>query len=106
MRGRADERGADGGGETAGGARAARAVLVAVAMFVGGDAVGVTKLPPLDTKVCRALTPLVAVNVVGLSLNTLCLHYVQASFYQVAHARSDEGGRGRTRVDVVGRGWT
>ena len=59
---------------------------MAVALFVGAQAVGLVRLPPLDWAVCRALTPLVAINVVGLSLNTLCLHYVQASFYQVARA--------------------
>lgn len=61
----------------------------AVLLFLTGSVTGLARMPPLDQAVCGQLTPLILINVVGLSLNTLCLNYVQASFYQVGrvHAR-------------------
>jgi len=47
---------------------------------------GLFQLPQVQRKVCVGLLPLVAINVLGLSFNTVCLQYVDASFYQVARA--------------------
>lgn len=65
-------------------------VVVAVLLFLGGSVTGLARMPPLDQAVGGRLTPLILINVVGLSLNTLCLNYVQASFYQVGRV-SREG---------------
>ncbi|KAI3642783.1 hypothetical protein MP228_012338 [Amoeboaphelidium protococcarum] len=40
----------------------------------------------LDIGIIKKLYPLIAINVVGLSLNTLCLKYIDASVYQVARS--------------------
>jgi solute carrier family 35 (GDP-fucose transporter), member C1 len=40
-------------------------------------------IPTTDLETAKKLTPLIAVNVVGLSLNTLCLKTIDASLYQV-----------------------
>jgi GDP-fucose transporter C1 len=43
-------------------------------------------LPHTDMKKARQLWPLIAINVIGLSFNTLCLKYIEASLYQVSCA--------------------
>jgi len=60
-------------------------LIIAVIMF------GITDLLRLfpdrltfDLKICKALVPMVALNVVGLSFSNYTLKYVDASFYQVA----------------------
>jgi GDP-fucose transporter C1 len=58
-------------------------VVVAVILLHLTSAVGVLKAPHMTMEVSKALAPMIAVNVIGLSLNTLCLQYVDASFYQV-----------------------
>jgi GDP-fucose transporter C1 len=40
-------------------------------------------IPKLETQVAKKLVPVVAVNVIGLVFNTLCLRDVEASFFQV-----------------------
>ncbi len=41
-------------------------------------------LPKLDLDAAKKLTPVVAVNIIGLVFNTLCLRDVDASFFQIA----------------------
>ncbi|GFZ52428.1 hypothetical protein JCM24511_10201 [Saitozyma sp. JCM 24511] len=41
-------------------------------------------LPSFHWTVARKLSPLVVINVLGLTFNAICLQYVDASFYQVA----------------------
>jgi len=61
-------------------------VAVAVAILYGADIFGFLKAPKMSWETCRKLTGLIAVNVMGLSFNTLCIQYVDASFYQVARS--------------------
>lgn len=58
-------------------------MLFAVVMLRVCAATGWMQVPKLTWRMTRKLSPLILVNVVGLSLNTLCLQYVDASFYQV-----------------------
>ncbi|KAF9919177.1 hypothetical protein BX616_000030 [Lobosporangium transversale] len=41
-------------------------------------------MPHIRTDVSKALIPLISINVLGLGVNTLCLVYVDTSFYQIA----------------------
>ena len=43
----------------------------------------IRRLPTVQWEKCRKLSSLIAVNVIGLTGNTLCLKYVDASLYQV-----------------------
>ncbi|KAI9342579.1 hypothetical protein BDR26DRAFT_859205 [Obelidium mucronatum] len=61
-------------------------ILVAVILLQLASILGIFKLPLLTLKQCNKMLPLILVNVIGLTLNTLCLQYVDASFYQVARA--------------------
>ncbi|KAJ3393999.1 hypothetical protein HDU84_000498 [Entophlyctis sp. JEL0112] len=61
-------------------------ILVAVFLLMSASALGFYNPPPLDPHVCYPMLPLILVNVTGLTLNTLCLQYVDASFYQIARA--------------------
>jgi len=61
-------------------------VLVAVVFLHISSVFGLLKAPQMSWEVSRALASMIAVNVIGLSLNTLCLQYVDASFYQVARS--------------------
>lgn len=47
---------------------------------------GVFKMPSFAPKTLIRLIPLIAINVVGLSLNTLCLYYADAMMYQIARS--------------------
>jgi len=40
-------------------------------------------MPHIQKDVAKALIPLIAINVLGLGVNTLCLVHVETSFYQV-----------------------
>lgn len=40
-------------------------------------------MPIIQKDVAKALIPLISINVLGLGVNTLCLVYVDTSFYQV-----------------------
>ncbi|KAL3894550.1 MAG: hypothetical protein SGCHY_005211 [Lobulomycetales sp.] len=60
--------------------------LVAVVLISTASLFGIVKLPKVDWDTCRKLVPLVSVNVIGLTFNTLCLKHVDASFFQVARS--------------------
>lgn len=57
--------------------------LTAVLLMHIGNTFGLCSIPPLEWSICKKLGPLIAINVVGLSFNTLCLKFVDASFFQV-----------------------
>lgn len=61
-------------------------LVVAVAILRGAALCRLLTLPPLTWPIMRALTPLIVMNVVGLTLNTLCLNYIDALMYQVARS--------------------
>lgn len=61
-------------------------ILVAVALLQLSHYVGFIRVHSLSYEKCVRLMPLIVVNVCGLMLNTLCLQYVDASFYQVARS--------------------
>ncbi|CAG8553592.1 6767_t:CDS:2 [Funneliformis caledonium] len=61
-------------------------VVMAVILLHFSSIFGILQLPILEKKKCIGLLPLIAINVLGLSFNTICLQYVDASFYQVARA--------------------
>ncbi|KAJ3329595.1 hypothetical protein HDU76_007577 [Blyttiomyces sp. JEL0837] len=58
-------------------------LIVAVFLLRVLAAAGMVRLPLVDVKTCKSMLPLISINVLGLTLNTLCLQYVDASFYQV-----------------------
>ncbi|KAF9177527.1 hypothetical protein BGZ49_005611, partial [Haplosporangium sp. Z 27] len=57
-------------------------MLIAVTLLKFTDYLGVLKMPVLRKDVAKALIPLISINVLGLGVNTLCLAYVDTSFYQ------------------------
>ncbi|KAG0257279.1 hypothetical protein BG011_004046 [Mortierella polycephala] len=59
-------------------------MLIAVVLLKITDAAGLLKMPVIKKDVAKALIPLIAINVLGLGVNTLCLVYVDTSFYQIA----------------------
>ncbi|KAF9355525.1 hypothetical protein BGX34_010424 [Mortierella sp. NVP85] len=59
-------------------------MLIAVLLLKLTDSFGVLKMPQIRTDVSKALVPLISINVLGLGVNTLCLVYVDTSFYQIA----------------------
>ncbi|KAJ3231121.1 hypothetical protein HDU81_003984 [Chytriomyces hyalinus] len=61
-------------------------LLVAVLLLSASSYFGVLQCPIFTTSTCRALAPLIVINVVGLTLNTFCLQHVDASFFQVARS--------------------
>ncbi|CAG8485179.1 4951_t:CDS:2 [Scutellospora calospora] len=61
-------------------------VAFAVILLHISAAFGLFQLPIVQQDICVGLLPLVIINVLGLSFNTVCLQYVDASFYQVARA--------------------
>jgi len=61
-------------------------VIVAVILLHFTGIFGILQLPIIEKQKCIGLLPLIAINVLGLSFNTICLQYVDASFYQVARA--------------------
>lgn len=50
-----------------------------------GMLTGFFKIPEMRLSTCKGLTPLIAINCIGLAFNTYCLQFVDASFYQVAY---------------------
>jgi GDP-fucose transporter C1 len=58
-------------------------MLIAVLLLKVTDSLGVLKMPQIRTDISKALVPLISINVLGLGVNTLCLVYVDTSFYQV-----------------------
>ncbi|KAG0090149.1 hypothetical protein BGZ93_004904 [Podila epicladia] len=59
-------------------------MLIAVLLLRVTDYFGAMKMPSLEKDVAKSLIPLIAINVLGLGVNTLCLVYVDTSFYQIA----------------------
>ncbi|KAF9584889.1 hypothetical protein BGW38_004794 [Lunasporangiospora selenospora] len=59
-------------------------MAIAVLLLKGTDSLGLMKMPRLQKDISKALIPLIAINVLGLGVNTLCLVYVETSFYQIA----------------------
>ncbi|KAF8930257.1 hypothetical protein EDD21DRAFT_378531 [Dissophora ornata] len=59
-------------------------MLIAVVLLRVTNHTGMLKMPEIKTDVAKALIPLIAINVLGLGVNTLCLVYVDTSFYQIA----------------------
>jgi GDP-fucose transporter C1 len=45
-------------------------------------------LPPFDIQLCKTISGVIVVNVVGLVFNTLCLKLVDASYFQVRRPSS------------------
>ncbi|KAG0331887.1 hypothetical protein BG005_005638, partial [Podila minutissima] len=58
-------------------------LVIAVILFQLTDPVGLFKMPKLRHSVAKQLIPLIAINVLGLGINAVCLVYVDTSFYQV-----------------------
>ncbi|CAG8470008.1 7380_t:CDS:2 [Acaulospora colombiana] len=61
-------------------------VFLAIVFLHVSSLFGLFPIPQIQKEVCIGLLPLVTINVLGLSFNTICLQYVDASFYQVARA--------------------
>lgn len=59
-------------------------IIVAVVLLHTAKLMNWIKLPKLEIGVVRQLIPLITINVIGLTMNTLCLKYVDASIFQVA----------------------
>jgi GDP-fucose transporter C1 len=61
-------------------------MLIAVALLHVSAAVwnNSIKIPAWNMDIARKLVPVVAVNIIGLVFNTLCLREVEASFFQIA----------------------
>ncbi|VDB86577.1 unnamed protein product [Peniophora sp. CBMAI 1063] len=60
-------------------------LLLAVALLhIGAFITPKIELPALDLRDAKALLPVVAVNIIGLVFNMLCLRDVEASFFQIA----------------------
>ncbi|KAG0323155.1 hypothetical protein BGZ97_012873 [Linnemannia gamsii] len=59
-------------------------MAIAVLLLKVTDYAGFLKMPIIQKDVAKALIPLIAINVLGLGVNTLCLVYVDTSFYQIA----------------------
>ncbi|KAF9902897.1 hypothetical protein EC991_004369 [Linnemannia zychae] len=59
-------------------------MLIAVILLKVTQYTGLLKFPEIQYDVAKALIPLIAINVLGLGVNTLCLVYVDTSFYQIA----------------------
>lgn len=58
-------------------------MAIAVLLLKFTDYAGFLKMPIIQKDVAKALIPLISINVLGLGVNTLCLVYVDTSFYQV-----------------------
>ncbi|KAF9297790.1 hypothetical protein BGZ74_009657 [Mortierella antarctica] len=59
-------------------------MAIAVALLKVTHHTGLLKMPEIRADVSKALLPLIAINVIGLGVNTMCLVYVDTSFYQIA----------------------
>lgn len=62
-------------------------MAIAVALLQVTHHTGLLKMPEIKADVSKALLPLIAINVIGLGVNTMCLVYVDTSFYQVRMAQ-------------------
>lgn len=61
-------------------------LVVAVLILFLSHLVGLLALPPVTWQIFWSLLPLTSINVLGLALNTLCLHNIDAMLYQVARS--------------------
>lgn len=61
-------------------------LIVAALILRFGQAARLLTLPTPTLGLLRATTPLIAINVIGLVLNTLCLQHLEAVLYQVARS--------------------
>ncbi|KAG9063123.1 hypothetical protein KI688_004723 [Linnemannia hyalina] len=59
-------------------------MVIAVFLLKVTQYTGLLKMPKIIGETAKALIPLIAINVIGLGVNTLCLVYVDTSFYQIA----------------------
>ncbi|KAF9140194.1 hypothetical protein BGX30_006899 [Mortierella sp. GBA39] len=59
-------------------------MVIAVFLLKVTQYTGLLKMPKIVGETAKALIPLIAINVIGLGVNTLCLVYVDTSFYQIA----------------------
>ena len=59
-------------------------LAIAVVLLLLCQSLRFLSLPAWNTTTALRLWPLIAVNVMGLIFNNLCLQYVDASFYQIA----------------------
>ncbi|KAG0312607.1 hypothetical protein BGZ97_011003, partial [Linnemannia gamsii] len=59
-------------------------MVIAVVLLKLTHHTGLLEMPKIVTETAKALAPLIAINVLGLGVNTLCLVYVDTSFYQIA----------------------
>lgn len=59
-------------------------LVVAAVLLMASHLGRLFNLPRWDWETVRKLYPMIALNVLGLVVNNLCLQYVDASFYQVA----------------------
>ncbi|KAG0041831.1 hypothetical protein BGZ83_001244 [Gryganskiella cystojenkinii] len=59
-------------------------MLVAVLLLKITHWTGLLTMPEIKMDVAKALAPLITINVLGLGVNTICLVYVDTSFYQIA----------------------
>lgn len=57
---------------------------LAAALMYTSHLLGLLRLPPLRWSTAEKLWPLVALTVLGLAFNTLCLRHVDSGFYQTA----------------------
>lgn len=58
-------------------------LVLAVLLIQACTLFGFLTLPPFDPALCKVISGVVVVNVVGLVFNTLCLKLVDASYFQV-----------------------
>lgn len=65
-------------------------MAIAVLLLKITDYAGFLKMPIIQKDVAKALIPLISINVLGLGVNTLCLVYVDTSFYQVTSIEMNE----------------
>ncbi|CAH1760428.1 1135_t:CDS:2 [Entrophospora sp. SA101] len=61
-------------------------LVTAVILLHVSSLFGIVQLPKIQKDICVRVLPLIAINVLGLSFNTICLQHVDASFYQIARA--------------------
>ncbi|KAF8929520.1 hypothetical protein BGZ47_001010 [Haplosporangium gracile] len=59
-------------------------MIIAVFLLKVTQYTGLLKMPEIVTETAKALIPLIAINVLGLGVNTFCLVHVDTSFYQIA----------------------
>jgi len=60
-------------------------LIIAIVLFLASHAAKIIQVPLIiDLELIKGLTPMIVLNVIGLSFSNYTLKYVDASFYQVA----------------------